>query len=129
MADARRQGGTAETSRAHHPERVTVFDGEGRGTLNQAEGGVLTWNAVKLSMTSLWLSTSPSFTLPGPSRWRRKDLGYNGKERGHQRHTHLYHGNPYERAEKKQQKMLSCLRKGELCQESMGTGIHGPVNR
>lgn len=41
MADARWQGGTAETSRAHTPERETVFDGGGRGTLNKAEGAVL----------------------------------------------------------------------------------------
>ena len=41
VADARLHGGTAEAPRVHHPERETVFDGAGRGTLNKAGGEVL----------------------------------------------------------------------------------------
>lgn len=73
-----------------------------------------------------------SIPIPHPPRGflvEEERSGVQYKNRGYQDHNYLYHGNLYERAEKKKREMLLYLRDREVCQGPMDTGLPGPVDR
>ena len=101
------------------------MDEEGVHWTEQREECFLEW--CEAGHDHLLAQCIPISHSPGAFLVEKERLGYNGKDRGYQRLTYLYHGNPM-KAEKQQQ-MPSYLREGEVCQGATGTGGHRPMGR